>query len=150
MKSIRPKLAAGWMVFLLFVGCSGVATAATQQITYTWTIPTTRADTQATPLPVSELAGYNIYYSINGGIEQKLAVALGTSTSKLLSLSLAPRLAGYVLVSAITAIDTEGQESARSAVVTTKLTVLNALPAPPGNIKMSVTCANGSCSLVVQ
>jgi hypothetical protein len=134
--------------FALLYGQSAAAGPITQQLNYSWTAPTTRADGSA--LAADEIASYNIYYKIDAGTEQKITVTPSSATAKTVSLALAAKAAPYTIVSSMTTVDSDGLESARSNVVTMKLTVQNALPSPTSNVKISVNCIAGSCAMVVQ
>ena len=136
-------------IFVSFLAmCPVVVDAATQTTVFSWSVPTARVD--GTAMPVSELAGYSIFYKIDNGSEQRVDVTPGSATTKSVDLTLAPRDTPYVLSASIVATDTKGQSSSRSTVVTKSITILPALPSAPGNFTLTITCAAGSCTLVVQ
>ena len=137
-------------MFFVFMTCfAGLALSApSQNLTYSWTVPTTRADGSA--LSASEISGYNLYYSVDSGAEQKVNIVPGSTTSKSITLTLPARTTAYKVVSQITAVDTANQESARSLAVVSNFTVLPAVPSTPGNFTITITCVSGTCTLVVQ
>lgn len=78
---------------------------------FTWSIPTTRAD--GSPLAVSELQGYEIYWTCGPANSGKISVPGGNRTSIDLE-------AGWIGTCdfAMAAIDTNGVKSALSPMVT--------------------------------
>ncbi len=94
---------------------SGNTSAATgsYRVQLMWTAPSTRAD--GSPLPLSELSGYRIYYLLEGtdpSNDSKVSVSGGSSTSLNLTLTAA---GAYTF--AITAVDQNGLESSLSNAV---------------------------------
>lgn len=147
MKSIKSALSA---LLIVAAACfAGVAAAApSQSWTATWTVPTKRAD--GTALSASEIAKYTIYYTVDAGTAQTVDVAGDGTTSKAFTTALAARATPYALRFSITATDTDGNESARSAEVAQSITVKAANPNAPSSFKLNVTCASGSCNLIIQ
>jgi hypothetical protein len=85
-------------------------TSASYQVQLMWTAPGTRAD--GTPLPLSELSGYRVYYLLEGtdpSSDSALTITGGSTTSTSLTLFVAGT---YTF--AITAIDQNGLESSLS------------------------------------
>jgi hypothetical protein len=85
----------------------------TYRVQLMWTAPSTRAD--GSPLPLSELSGYRIYYLLEGSDpsnDSRLSVNGGTTTSLNLTLTAA---GAYTF--AITAVDQSGLESSLSNAV---------------------------------
>jgi hypothetical protein len=123
---------------------AGLCLAATV-VTVSWTIPTKRVD--GTALAASEIASYEILYSIDSGTIVTVPVAAGTTVSKAITLNLAPRATKYVLKLQMTAIDTGGRKSDRSAVVSTDIDV--PITAPMAPINIMVSCAGGTCTATV-
>jgi predicted phage tail protein len=76
-----------------------------------WTIPSTR--TNGTPLTMSELSGYEIYYTNDLGTVSKTVTVSGGS----LSTYTLSNIAAGTYHFAISAIDTSGQKSSLSSVV---------------------------------
>lgn len=87
-------------------------TPVTQTAQLTWTIPTTRAD--GTALAVSELAGYEVYYTNDSG---SVSVTLSVSGASTVSTTVASLTTGNYYFS-ISAVDSTGLKSALSSVVT--------------------------------
>jgi hypothetical protein len=86
---------------------------ASYRVQLAWTAPGTRAN--GTPLPLSELSGYRVYYLLDGAdpsSDSSVSVAGGSTTSLSLTLSEAGT---YTF--AITAIDQNGLESSLSTPV---------------------------------
>lgn len=147
MKSIRSGLVALLIVAAAcFVGAANAAPSQTWATT--WTIPTTRTDGSA--LSVAEIASYTIYYTVDGGAEQSIDVAGGSTAMKAITTTLAARAVPYVVSFVITATDTTGNESARSAAIAKSITVKAASPNAASNFRIDVKCASGSCNLIVQ
>lgn len=106
----------------------------------TWTPPTERVD--GTPLPVQEIGGYRVYFAIGDGpLGQPIDVSGGSTTSYEV-----PRALDGRRCYAMTTVDTNAQESARSETVCsekcpTGFVVTDvgtcappSLPRPPGNV----------------
>lgn len=85
----------------------------TYRVQLNWTAPGTRTD--GSPLPLSELSGYRVYYLLEGAdpsSDSALSITGGSTTSTTLTLSAA---GNYTF--AITAVDQNGLESSLSAPV---------------------------------
>lgn len=150
MKSIKTLLfSAVFVCALSMLNISPANAANSQTFHVTWSAPTTRADGSA--LSLSDLAGYEIYYTIDSQTTASVvAVSSGGILSKDITLNLPPQTAPYTIYFAMTAIDNNNLKSALSPVVTVKVTSQFALPAPPTNLKLSINCVSGSCSMIVQ
>lgn len=133
-------------LFLIALCAPVIAQAASQSLIYTWGVPTTRTD--GSVLPVTQLSGYELSYSVDGSAAVIVPVTGGSTATATVTLNLVPKGSPYVIRSSIWAIDTNGQKSAATQ-ITTNLTVLPATPSAPTVFKLTVTCVNGACSLVV-
>jgi len=112
-----------------------------------WTAPSTRVD--GTPLAPSEIKEYLVYYTIDGQTpgEGVPIVVSGTSASETVTLELLPRVDPYVISFAISTVDTDGLESARSETVSKTFQVSStAAPGAPTSLEFTITCGDG-CSI---
>lgn len=147
------KLFSGLIFLSLFFVMGVHAQTTTQTIAASWSIPTTRTDGSA--LAASELASYEIYYAVDGAgtlvpPDSVATVTPGSATSKLITLSLPPRVTPYKVYFAVSAIDTAGRKSPMSTIVVATVNVPIANPSAPGNFKILITCAAGTCTWTVQ
>lgn len=111
----KKKLGAGLMAILASV--FGISQGSDRQVELTWDAPTTRID--GTPLPASEIVGYDLQCS-NG---ESQIVVTGTSVT----LSVAPSLLECSLVTLATG---DNGEVLRSEPATASLVVVPFLAAP--------------------
>lgn len=141
---------------VLLILFSQLTFSASQDVSISWTPPTTRAD--GTALSTSDLAGYEIYYTTdvampaipdatNTGL---VSVSPGSMTTKVITLSLAPRTTAYKIYFAMSAIDTAGRKSALSNLVVATLSVPISVPGAPLNLKVAITCASNNCTVTIQ
>ena len=131
----------------LFVGLlatlASTASAAPATADLSWTAPDTRVD--GTILEASEIAEYRVYYSIDGtptGAGEFIPVS--GAVAETVTLDLTPRVELYVVQFAVTTVDTTGQVSALSNVVSKTFTVKStAAPNPPTNLQFTIACGDG-------
>ena len=95
--------------------CPAAATPPTYSANLKWTIPVSRVD--GTPLVVSELAGYQIYYTAEDPSNSGIVNVLGGSTASYVASQL--RAGNYYFT--ISAIDIFGTKSSMSNLVSIKL-----------------------------
>jgi hypothetical protein len=95
-------------------GLAGESGVSLGTLGLSWTVPTEREDT--TPLLISEIAGYRVYYgSVAGDYQNQVDVDSSLNVAQVPAL---PSGTYYVVV---TAIDTEGRESLYSPEVVINL-----------------------------
>lgn len=122
--------------------------AATQQtVTLSWTNPTTRTD--GTAFAASEIAGYRIYWTVDGGAGQTRDLT-GAAATATLPLALTPRAKPYVITLAIDVVDAGGLRSALSNTANLTLAVKQASPNSPAAIKVTVVCVESACTATVE
>lgn len=134
------KLFALGLVLALYSASALAQAISSELIAYSWAAPTTRVD--GSVLPLAQLVGYEITYTVDGGASVVVPIA-STATTATTTLTLPARTVPYILVSAIRAIDTNGLKSVWSASVTNSIPVLPALPSAPGTFKVVVTVVVG-------
>lgn len=101
----------------------------------TWQHPTTRVD--GTPLPVSEIAGYRLYYTVDGDIPtdpDAPFILLAPGTSETIPLDLPYRAEPYVLRAALRTVSTFGKVSELSITGVTERLVHPAAPGAPTEV----------------
>ena len=109
-----------------------------------WTAPSARVD--GTPLAAEEIKEYRVYYTIDGQSsgEGVPIVVDGTAASETVTLELLPRATPYVVSFAISTVDTDGLESARSETVSKTFNVdSDAAPGAPTSLEFNITCGDG-------
>jgi hypothetical protein len=101
------------LVYAAFTVANGASTSAENgTVTLSWNAPTTRSD--GTPLLMSEIAGYTVYYGSSGGSYSSSINVPNSTTTALTITDLPP--ASYDFV--VTARDTSGLESMHSSAET--------------------------------
>lgn len=135
------KLIALGLIVALYSASAFAQAAPSESVSYSWGIPTTRVDGSA--LPVAQIAGYEITYTVDGGAPVVVPISGGATAATSITLVLSARATPYILLSTIRAIDTNGLKSAWSPNVTTSIPVLPAVPSAPGTFKVVVTVVVG-------
>lgn len=112
-----------WILLALLAASQAIADPVRYRLD--WTIPATR--TNGSPLAVTDLAGYELYYAVDGGASGSVAVQGGSTKSAEVTLDHAPRTAPYGVSWSVAAIDRWGLKSPLSVTVATSKSV----PLPP-------------------
>ena len=132
------------MLAMLVITLPALA-ATTQTATLSWSAPTTRVD--GTALQSSEIASYNVYYSVGSQpttASTKARVDSGSATGTTVTLNLDPSPSPQTVYFAVTAVDTNGVESALSNVASKSFTVESTSPPkPPTSVTFSIVCGDG-------
>ena len=136
------------LIGLLFAPDPAVA-ATTQTAKLSWTAPTTRVD--GTALASGDIAAYNVYYSVGAKPDKSSTSLKETSgTTATVTLNLNPSPSAQTIYFAVTAVDTNGNESALSNIASKSFLVKStALPEAPTSVTFSVSCGAG-CSISSQ
>ncbi len=106
-----------------------------------WEAPVERVD--GTPMSIDEIAEYRLYYNVDGPVDtaSKIVTLEAFQTTHGLTLDLTPRAENYVVNFAISAVDTNGAESALSETVSKTFNVdSTAKPSPPTSVTFSIVC----------
>jgi len=135
---------AGFMFVGLLVTLASHAAPAQSELS--WEAPTTRVD--GTPLTVEEIKEYRVYYTINGEPQSVDPIVVGSaSVAETVTLDLLPSAEPYVVSFAISTVDTDGLESARSETVSKTFQVdSTAEPSAPTSLEFTISCGDG-CSI---
>lgn len=122
-------LALAFVVGMLLSNAASAGTA-----TLTWTAPTQNTD----GTPLTDLAGYKIYY----GTSATALTTVGTISSPTATTTVIPSLGVGTWYFAMTAFNAAGAESARTATVSKVITAPPPkVPNPPGGLTVTVTTA---------
>jgi hypothetical protein len=95
---------------------SSTVAAGTKSVVAKWSVPTTRADGSA--LAIADLAGYEVYFSDTAGLVNGTLPVTGGSVASVIVPNLTTGTTYYFTISAV---DTAGNKSALSSVVTVAL-----------------------------
>lgn len=134
------KIACLSMVFGCLLGGSALAQAASS-VKLSWGIPTTRENGQA--LPVSELTGYELYYTTDDpAVTGSVKVSGGATATYTVS-----NLAAGNYHFAISAVDSKGLKSKLSPIADVKVLASTAAPSVPTSTKVAVASTTTTSSL---
>lgn len=142
------KLIALGLIIALYSASAFAQAASTESFALSWTIPTTRVN--GAPLAVTEIASYNIYYSVDNAAEVITNVTPNTAMAKTITMSLPVRSTPYAVAFSMDAVDITGLKGPRSSLVVNNVTVVNATPSAPTGLTVTITCVAGSCSVLVK
>lgn len=136
------------MRILILLLMASLSYADPVSITAEWDAPTTRENGDA--LASSEIAGYIIYYSVDGTVDVGSdSVTVQTGSTEVVTLDLPPRDAPYRMSVAMIAVDSRGLRSKLSNVETQEFVITSTSPpSVPTNIKFVFSC-NPDCLVEV-
>ncbi len=127
-----------------------VVFAAEAPSTLSWTPPTTYVD--GSPLSVEEIQEYRIYYAVDEAVVKTTEYITANDFQKraVITLTLTPRVAPYVVNFAMSTVATNGMESALSETVSKKFNLnTTAEPSAPTAITVTISCNDG-CTITIQ